>query len=256
MTGRTKGKDPEMVNEALKSYLDAKFDAIASNMATKDCLKSLSATIARQDEKISILESKVAILEKHVEALSRKANNQEQYNRRLCLRINGIPLPRINNESESADECLNKVKDVFKEIGVAIPDEVIDRAHRIGKVQKSRGKKSQQMIVKFTMWRHRTMVYRARKNAKKVKIHLDLTKSNLDLLIRANERLKGNDENFAFADVNCRLCLKLDGEFKYLETEHEFLNLIGQSHSENSSTGENDDRSDDPRAENVVDNDE
>ena len=100
------------------------------------------------------------------------------------------------------------------------------------------------------------MVYRARKSAKKVKIHLDLTKSNLDLIIRANERLKGNDENFAFADVNCRLCLKLDGEFKYFETEHEFLNLIGQSHSESSSTGENDDVSDDPRAENVVDNDE
>ena len=256
MTGRTKGKDPEMVNEALTGYLDAKFDAIASNMATKDCLKSLSATITRQDEKIYILESKVAMLEKHVEALSRKASNLEQYNRRLCLRINGIPLPRINNESESADECLNKGKDVFKESGVAIPDEVIDRAHRIGKVQKSRGKKSQQMIVNFTTWRHRTMVYRARKNAKKVKIHLDLTKSTLDLSIRANERLKGNDENFAFADVTCRLCLKVDGEFKYVETEHDCLNLIGQSHSESSSTGENDDRSDDPRAENVVDNDE
>ena len=81
MTGRTKGKDPEMVNEAHKSYLDAKFDAIASNMVTKDCLKSLSATIARQDKTISIIEWKVAILEKHKEALSRKANNQEQYNR-------------------------------------------------------------------------------------------------------------------------------------------------------------------------------
>ena len=75
---------------------------------------------------------------------------KSKYNRRLCLRINGIPLPRKNSEPESADECLNKVKDVFEEIGVAIPDEVIDRAHRIGKVHKSRGNKSQQMIVKFT----------------------------------------------------------------------------------------------------------
>ena len=76
------------------------------------------------------------------------------------------------------------------------------------------------------------MVYRARKNSKKVKICLDLTKSNLDSIIRANERLKGNENNFAFADVNCRLCLKLDGEFKYFETENKFLNLIGQSQSE------------------------
>ena len=65
------------------------------------------------------------------------------------------------------------------------------------------------------------------------------SKNNLDLIIRANERLKGNDDNFAFADVNCRLCLKLDGEFKYFETENEFLNLIGQSHSESNLNGEN-----------------
>ena len=255
MTGR-KGKDQEVVNEALKNYLDAQFESITSNMATKDFIKSLSAIIAQQDERIAILESKVAILEKHVEALSKNANNQEQYNRRLCLRINGIPLPRKSNESESADECLQKVKGVFKEIGVAIPDEVIDRAHRIGKVRQSRGKKSQQMIVKFTTWRHRIMVYRARKNSKKVKIHLDLTKSNLDLIIRANEKLKENDDNFAFADVNCRLCLKLDGEFKYFETENEFLNLIGQSQSEGSLNGENEEESDDSSAETVVDDDE
>ena len=139
-----------MVNEALKSYLDAQFESVTSNMATKECMKSLSAIIAQQGERIAILESKVVSLEKHVEALSRNAKNQEQYNRRLCLRINGIPLPRKGSESESADECLKKAKGVFKEIGVAIPDEVIDRAHHIGKVHHSRGKKSQQMIVKFT----------------------------------------------------------------------------------------------------------
>ena len=66
------------------------------------------------------------------------------------------------------------------------------------------------------------MVHRARKNSKKVKIHLDLTKSNLDLIIRANEKLKENDENFAFADVNCRLCLKLDGEFNILKQKMNF----------------------------------
>ena len=78
----------------------------------------------------------------------------------------------------------------------------------------------------------------------------------MDLIIRANERLKGNDNNFAFADVNCRLCLKLDGEFIYFETENEFLNLIGQSQSESSLNGENEDESDDSSAETVVDDDE
>ena len=45
MTGHSKGKEPEMVNEALKSYLDAQFESITSNMATKESIKSLSAII-------------------------------------------------------------------------------------------------------------------------------------------------------------------------------------------------------------------
>ena len=98
------------------------------------------------------------------------------------------------------------------------------------------------------------MVYRARKKSKKVQIHLDLAKSNLDLIIRANERLKGNDNNFA--DVNCRLCLKLDDELKYFESESEFLNLIGQSQSESSLNCENEDESDSSSAKTVVDDDE
>ena len=40
MTGRTKGKEPEIVQEALKSYLDAPFESITSNIATEDCMKS------------------------------------------------------------------------------------------------------------------------------------------------------------------------------------------------------------------------
>ena len=100
------------------------------------------------------------------------------------------------------------------------------------------------------------MVYRARKNSKKVEIHLDLTKSNLDLIIRANKRRKGNDDSFVFADVNCRLCLKFDGQFKYFETENEFLNLIGQSHSERNLNDENEDGNEDSSAETVVDDNE
>ena len=61
------------------------------------------------------------------------------------------------------------------------------------------------------------------KELEKFKIHLDLTKSNLDLIIHANEVLKGNEDNLAFANVYCRLWMKLDSEFKYFQTEDEFL---------------------------------
>ncbi len=77
-----------MANEALKNYLDAQFQSVTVTMATKDYIESLSAIITKREERIATLESKIVFLEKHAEALSRNVNDQEQYNRRFCLRIN------------------------------------------------------------------------------------------------------------------------------------------------------------------------
>ena len=68
----------------------------------------------------------------------------------------------------------------------------------------SKGQLSQQVIVKFTSWRARTLFYRKRKNAKQeVKIELDLTKRRLDLLKFARRECKRNEKvDFVFADVN------------------------------------------------------
>ena len=52
----------------------------------------------------------------------------EQYSRRLCLRIDGLP-SKIN---DSRDDVLDSVKSLFKETKVDLPESVIYRAHRIG----------------------------------------------------------------------------------------------------------------------------
>ena len=52
----------------------------------------------------------------------------EQYGRRLCLRIDGVPTVK----NESSDDILEFTKSLFKEAKVAVPDIVLDRAHRIG----------------------------------------------------------------------------------------------------------------------------
>ena len=91
------------------------------------------------------------------------------------------------------------MKEVFDEIGVNVPDAVIDTAHRIGPKKTIEVETRQQMIVRLTTWRHRSEVYRARKKTKKVKIHLDLTKRRLDLLILANSLLKAHPEKEGYA---------------------------------------------------------
>ena len=59
---------------------------------------------------------------------------------------------------ESAVDCVNKVKEVFKEIGVAVTDDVIDGAHWVGGelTDSNSGELKQAMIAKFLAWNHRT----------------------------------------------------------------------------------------------------
>ncbi len=113
------------------------------------------------------------------------------------------------------------MKQIFEEIEVDVPDEGIDRAHRIGKKYIKNGRQEQAMIVKFTSWRYRTAVYQARKKASNKFIQLDLTSRRAGLLKSA--KMKAEDhENiaFVFVDVNCNLGLKKsNGTFKFFNSD-------------------------------------
>jgi len=216
--------------QELKDIILKQGEAIAKQQ--KD-IELLRQEVSLKNEKIEILESKLSILESAINVLKKssheslKANDDnEQYNRRLCLRINGISV----DEKESSEESLKKVKSVFTELDVNIPDECVDRAHRIGIPTKDKnGVKQHTMIVRFTTWRHRTAVYRARKKSRKYIIHFDLTKKRLNLLKNSREFLNENPQshiNFVFADVNCRLMAKLsNGKFQAFESMEELKDM-------------------------------
>ena len=220
----------------LQKYLNDKLDLLA----TKNCIDELKKIIDKQhdmlqeqklridklEERIDELEGEKSVSTTVSDALKQELliseeklvnalDDNEQYGRRLCLRISGIEL----DQNESADVCLSKCKEVFTDVKVNIPENCMDRAHRIGKKKVVDGVLSQMMIVRFTTWRHRTEVYRARKNCNKYSIFLDLTTQRLNLLKRARDLVIGDDKvDFVFADVNCRLTVKFkDGSFRFFE---------------------------------------
>lgn len=234
---------PPITLEAIGRVVEGKL----ANLATKECIEGLRQTVVDQNLRIQELEAKIILLEKYIEKtdklerdydeipelrdriedLELRCDDNEQYHRRLCLRFNGMELKEGRNES--GEECLKKIKKVLKdELKVDIPDVVIDRAHRIGPVKEdpTSKKKFQSIIVRFTTWRHRTLAYRARKKTKQVRVRLDLTRRKVKLLEKANTWLEDNDENFAFADINCRLCLRFEGDFHYFNDENELKELI------------------------------
>ena len=141
------------IGKILDEKLDKKLSTLKEDLATKVCIESLRETIVEQNTKIETLEAKVVLLESYIKCIERneqlakrheealesneerieqlelKADDMEQYQRRLCLRINWVE----QEADESASKCLQKVKKIFKDLEVDIPDSVIDRAHRIGK---------------------------------------------------------------------------------------------------------------------------
>ena len=54
------------------------------------------------------------------------------------------------------------------------------------------------------------MVYRKRKDCVNCRITLDLTKTRMDILKEAIDLARESDHiSYAFADINCSLCVKL-----------------------------------------------
>ena len=63
-------------------------------------------------------------------------------------------MPAID-ENKAVDDDLAKVRYLFDEAEVDIPDNCINRVHRVGKlVEADDGTPKQQVIVKFTTWHH------------------------------------------------------------------------------------------------------
>ena len=131
---------------------------------------------------------------------------KQQYSRRLCLIIDGVP----SVDKETSSDVLEKVKEICAEPNLEVPDSNLGRAHRIGKSYFDKIKKvnCKSIIVRFNTFRHRTLLYRAKKDIKQkkwYKIRLALTKRRYLMLSEANKLASDNQNaNFCYADLNCR----------------------------------------------------
>ena len=108
----------------------------------------------------------------------------------------GVP----KKENETSDDVVNTVHNLIKVLNCDVPLNFIDRDHRIGH-------QSKDIIVKFCSFRHRTVVYKARKKCiDDVRIGIDLTKKRYLLLKDAKDHTVNNSKvKFVYADLNCNL---------------------------------------------------
>ena len=98
-----------------EKILDDKLNGLKEDLATKECIQQLLAVIGAQNSKIEELESKIVVMERYIAQLQRSTDDQEQYQRRLCLRINGVEV--TPGKEETGQDCLEKCKKIFKSVG-------------------------------------------------------------------------------------------------------------------------------------------
>lgn len=95
-----------------------------------------------------------------VEELDERLENQEQYSRRNCLLLRGIPEP---TKPENEEECLAHVMRVVNhDLKLSLPPDVVSRCHRLG----GRGRdtpRTRPIIIKFYSYRHRREVFGVKK---------------------------------------------------------------------------------------------
>ena len=161
------------------------------------------------------------------DAQKKKDDELEQHGRRVCLCNEGVE-HKVNEKSEEFLEVIN----IIKESEAKIPESVLDRSHHIGPAYNNNDteKKMESIIVKFTTFRHRTFFYANCRNIKSgARIRLDLTKDRYNLLASARRRVNNNypEVNYNYADINCRLKVKLAYEgHKFFESMVELNGIL------------------------------
>ena len=129
----------EMLEEALKPIKDAMQKLITDekmmehiqNLEQKILTKITEQATEIKDLKdhSGQLEGRVAVLKKLIKCQKVKIDDNEQYSRRLCLRVNGIPC-KSRESNKDLEQILNKD---FVKMSLDLPHDVIDRVHRTGK---------------------------------------------------------------------------------------------------------------------------
>ena len=124
------------------------------------------------------LERRVAHLERENASLHEENDAQEQYSRRNCLLLHGVPEAQTDTDNAVLSVANDK-------LGLNLTRECIDRSHHLG--QSTSNGKPRPIIVKLTSYDTRRKIFGAKRQLKGTRLVIteNLTKRRSDLLQKA-----------------------------------------------------------------------
>ena len=230
------------IKSELRDYFESLMELLVTNKKLEQVFKSFQDGLMKkiedkfkeQNTRIEELESKLAIKQNVIDNLEIKCDDNEQYNRRSCLRVHGLEFNSDNDEG-----VMKKVEECCKDMDVEFNENEIDRAHYIGKpyVDKVKNKKVRSLIIKFKSWRSRSAFYKSRprnrlerqkKPGSSFNVSLDLTKRRYDLLMKAKVLIINNPSvAYVFCGINYSLVMKFNNNtYRYFNSKSELTKLL------------------------------
>ncbi|PFX33051.1 hypothetical protein AWC38_SpisGene2053 [Stylophora pistillata] len=145
-------------------FVNAKYDELLEMMkSSKEERKALKDDNKILHDENDILKATIRSIESSLESITRANNDLEQYTRRECVEIRGIPVAATPSEEQTN----NLVTDDDKLLGLDITQNDISVGHRMPLSQKHKGKPGPPaIIVKFNRRDVKDNFYRARKQLK------------------------------------------------------------------------------------------
>ena len=190
-------------------------------MEVEKSVAGLCEILAKQDENIALLDQRLQTerevskaFRKRVGQLEVQIDSLEQYGRRYCVRVEGIP----ENKQETEEDLFSTLKTELQKLDVNLQRGDLVNFHRLGKPkQKERGPITQQCILRFLKWGPRRAMYginkKARNKALSIRVHNDLTKWRFETLsaarLKISAKLGKTNECFAYSDINSNLKIRV-----------------------------------------------
>ena len=165
------------VAAAMESYLTSQdFKDIIAKAVKEAVRQAVESMLKELKAEIAALEGKVKTLEDTIEKVAAKANDNEQYSRRQNVKVTGFV-----EEEEEEENCAEKFVNLCREkIGLDVNDEIVDRAHRVGKKEEGANRA---IIVRLKTHKDKLTILRNRRNLRGSGFYIneDLTKINQKL---------------------------------------------------------------------------
>jgi hypothetical protein len=182
----------KLVNENLAQISERQNRLEEEKERLKGEVHTLHVTVDKLRQTIGELETDRSTLYEQHHSSKLEITELQQYTRRNCILISGIPESKVERDSDGKPipENTDKlVMDLSKDkLGIELKEEDIDRTHRVSGKRRTDGK-SRAIVAKFTRYNIRNKVIKARSELKGTHIGIQdlLCKTKQELLNKSKD---------------------------------------------------------------------